>query len=66
MVMTIEVLNNSALNILSGMERLNLIRVKVPANNAAESDRILSRLHTGRTKHSDTKSELFHQKWIVS
>ena len=59
MTMTIEIINDGALNLLSGMERLNLIRVNVPANSAIKSDIKLSKQFAGALKLSETNYESF-------
>ena len=59
MTMTIEVINNGALNLLSGMERLNLIRVNIPANCAIEPEKKLSKQFAGAMKLSDAKYESY-------
>jgi len=57
--MTIEVINNGALNLLSGMERLNLIRVNVPANSVNVSENKISKQFAGAMKLSDTNYEKY-------
>jgi len=57
--MTIEIINNGALNLLSGMERLNLIRVNGKVSNAVESDKKLSKKFAGAIKLSDTEYESY-------
>ena len=59
MTMTIEVINNGALTLLSGMERLNLIRVNVSSGSTIESDIKLSKQFAGAIKLSDAKYESY-------
>ncbi|MCL2761575.1 MAG: hypothetical protein FWD36_00015 [Treponema sp.] len=59
MTMTIEVINNGALNLLSGMERLNLIRVNIPTISTIESGEKLSKQFAGALKLSDAKYESY-------
>ena len=59
MTMSIEVINNGALNLILGMERLNLIRVNTQASNAVGSDRRLSKQFAGVMKLSDAKYESY-------
>ena len=59
MTMTIEVINNGALNLLTGMERLNLIRVNTPIKNTVESGKNISKHFAGAMKLSDTDYETY-------
>ena len=59
MTMTIEVINNGALNLLTGMERLNLIRVNTPATSNNKPNERLSKQFAGAMKLSDAKYELY-------
>ena len=59
MTLTIEVMNNGAFSLLSDMERLDLIRLNLPAKNAAESHERLSRQFAGALKLSDAEYETY-------
>ena len=59
MTMTIEIINNGAINLLSGMERLNLIRVNTPDNNKTASDKKPSKQFAGALKLSDANYQLY-------
>jgi hypothetical protein len=57
MTVTVEVIHDGVFNLLSDMERLNLIRVNTPAKNAAGSGEKLSSRFAGALKLSNTKYE---------
>ena len=59
MTLTIEVINNGAFNLLSDMERLELIRVNVPVKNAVKPDEKLSMQFAGALKLSDARYEAY-------
>ena len=59
MTVTVEVMNNGAFNLLSDMERLNLIRVNVPSKSAFESGEKISRQFAGALKLSDAEYEAY-------
>ncbi|MDR1840069.1 MAG: hypothetical protein LBQ93_10860 [Treponema sp.] len=59
MTVTVEVMNNGAFNLLSDMERLDLIRVNIPANSAFESGEKISRQFAGALKLSDAEYEAY-------
>jgi len=59
MTVTVEVMNNGAFNLLSDMERLDLIRVNVPAGSALGSGEKISRQFAGALKLSDAEYEAY-------
>ena len=59
MIVMIEVINNGALNLLSDMERLNLIRMNTPSNNTFASSEKLSKQFAGALKLSDSQYEAY-------
>jgi len=59
MTVTIEVMNNGAFNLLSDMERLDLIRVNAPIKNVSESGEKISRQFAGALKLSDAGYEAY-------
>jgi hypothetical protein len=62
MTITVEVINKRALNLLSDMEHLDLIRVNVPAKPAPASNSNLAHL-AGALKLSDKRYE-YYQKTL--
>jgi len=63
MTVTVEVINNRALNLLSDMEHLDLIRVNVPAKTASASSTKLYAHLAGALKLSDKQYE-YYQKTL--
>jgi len=59
MTVTVEVINNRALNLLSDMEHLDLIRVNVPAKTAS-STKLYAHL-AGALKLSDKQYEHYQK-----
>jgi len=59
MTVTVEVVNSGAFNLLSDMERLDLIRVNIPANSAIESGEKISGQFAGALKLSDAEYEAY-------
>ena len=59
MTVNIELINDRALNLLSELERLNLIRLNIPVNNGTESKEKLSELFAGSLRLSDIQYEVF-------
>jgi len=57
MTLTVEILNTNALNLLSGMENLDLIRLKAPAK--ATSSEKLSNQFAGTLKLTDAQYEIY-------
>ena len=57
MTVTVEVMNSGAFNLLSDMERLDLIRVNVPADSAFKSGEKISSQFAGALKLSDAEYE---------
>ena len=53
MLITIEVINDKALNLLSDMERLDLIRVNSSVSNGVVSEKKLSQQFAGALRLSD-------------
>jgi hypothetical protein len=58
MTLTIEVLNSNALNLLSGLEHLNLIRLNKPAKTAISSEKLSSRF-AGALKLTDAQYDMY-------
>jgi hypothetical protein len=56
MIITVEVINDGALSLLSGMESLDLIRINTPAKNAAVK---LSEQFAGALHLSDAGYEAY-------
>lgn len=59
MIVMIEVINNGALNLLSDMERLNLIRLNIPSNTKFTYKEKLSKQYAGALKLSDAIYEAY-------
>jgi hypothetical protein len=59
MTVTVEVMNSGAFNLLSDMERLDLIRVNVPASSAFGAGEKISRQFAGALKLSDAEYEAY-------
>jgi hypothetical protein len=59
MTLTIEVLNTNALNLLSGLEHLNLIRLNTSAKTAFVSSEKLSNQFAGALKLTDTQYDMY-------
>ena len=59
MTITVEVLNNSAFNLLSDMELLDLIRLKVPAKTVFTTSEKLSSQFAGALKLTNAKYESY-------
>jgi len=61
MTVTIEVVNRGAFSLLTDMERLNLIRINIPAKNAFESGKKLSQQFAGALRLSDAEHESYQK-----
>ena len=61
MLVTVEVIREGAFNLLSAMERLDLIRVNAPARTNAASEKKLSQQFAGALRLSDSAYETFQQ-----
>ena len=61
MTVTVEVINNRALNLLSDMENLDLIRVNKPTNTTLSSSEKLSAHLAGALKLTDTQYENYQK-----
>jgi len=59
MTVTVDIINNGAFNLLSGMERLNLIKVSMPEQKTAASGDKISKQFSGALKLSNAKYEAF-------
>ena len=59
MTVTIEVIHDGVLELLSGMERLDLIRVNTPAKHPVEKKEKLSELYAGALKLSDVSYQKY-------
>jgi hypothetical protein len=59
MTLTVEILNINALNLLSDMEYLDLIRLNTPAKTATVSSEKLSSQFAGVLKLTDTQYEMY-------
>jgi len=59
MTITVEVLNKNALNLLSDLEYLNLIRLNTPAKTATVSNEKLSSQFAGTLKLTDEQYEMY-------
>jgi hypothetical protein len=59
MILTVEVLNTNALNLLSDMEHLDLIRLNTPTNTSTTSSEKLSNQFAGVLKLTDEKYEMY-------
>ena len=59
MLLTIEVIREEALSLLSNMERLDLIRLNSHAKSDAVSDKKISKQFAGALHLSDTAYEAF-------
>jgi len=57
MTVNIEVINDKVLDLLSGMERLDLIRVNLPGKNSITQKEKLSERFAGALKYSDVDYE---------
>ena len=58
MIINVEVINDGAYNLLSELERLNLIRLNTPAKDTVDSKK-LSKQFAGTLKLSDAMYESF-------
>jgi hypothetical protein len=63
MTVTVEVINNRALNLLSDMEHLDLIRINTPVKTAFDSSPKLYAHLAGALKLSDKQYE-YYQKTL--
>ena len=59
MIVTVEVINDGALSLLSGMEGLDLIRINTPARNTAVERGKLSEQFAGALHLSDAGYESY-------
>jgi hypothetical protein len=59
MTLTVEVLNTNALNLLSDMEHLDLIRLKTPNKTTTVSSEKLSSQFAGALKLTDAQYEIY-------
>ena len=59
MILTIEVINDGVLDLLSGMERLDLIRVNRPEKNSIDQKEKLSDKFAGALRLSDVDYEAY-------
>jgi len=59
MTITVEVINDGALSLLSDMEGLDLIRINTPANNIAVERKKLSEQFAGALHLSDAGYEAY-------
>ena len=59
MIVTIEVIRDGAFSLLSDMERLNLIRINIPAKNTALEKGKLSEQFAGALHLSNSKYETY-------
>ena len=59
MTLTVEVLNTNALNLLSDMEHLNLIRLNTPSKTTTVPSEKLSNKFAGALKLTDTQYEIY-------
>jgi hypothetical protein len=59
MTVTVELIQDGVFNLLSDMERLNLIRVNIPMKNAVSPGEKLSGRFAGALKLSNTKYEAY-------
>jgi len=59
MTLTVEVLNTNALNLLSNMEHLDLIRLNTPAGTASTTNEKLSSQFAGALKLTDAQYEAY-------
>ena len=59
MLVTVEVIRDGAFNLLSEMERLDLIRVNIPAKSSAMLGKKLSQQFAGALRLSDTAYETY-------
>jgi hypothetical protein len=57
MTVTVELIQDGVFNLLSDMERLNLIRVNIPTKNAVRLGEKISGRFAGALKLSDAKYE---------
>ena len=57
MIVTVEVIQNKAFDLLSDMERLDLIRISNPVNNTDIHEKKLSERFAGALRLSDEKYE---------
>ena len=62
MQLTIEVIHDGAFNLLSEMERLDLIRVNFSAKAGVASEKKLSQLFAGALHLSDNEYEAYQNK----
>jgi len=59
MTLTVEILNSNALNLLSDMEHLDLIRLNTPAKTTTVSSEKLSNQFAGTLKLTDAQYEMY-------
>ena len=59
MIVTVEVIRDGAFNLLSNMERLDLIRINAPAENTAPEKGKLSERFAGALNLSDAEYEAY-------
>ena len=59
MIITVEVINDGALSLLSDMEGLDLIRINTPAKNTAVERKKLSEQFAGAMHLSDAGYEVY-------
>ena len=59
MTVNIEVIQDGVLDLLSGLERLDLIRVNIPVKQTVEKNEKLSELYAGALKLSDANYEKY-------
>ena len=59
MLVTVEVIHDGVFNLLSDMERLNLIKVSVPADGSTMPEKKLSQKFAGALCLSDTVYETY-------
>jgi len=59
MTLTVEVLNTNALNLLSDMEHLDLIRLNTPTRTAAAPNEKLSSQFAGALKLTDAQYQAY-------
>jgi len=59
MIITVEVINDGALSLLSDMEGLDLIRINTPAKNTAVERKKLSEQFAGTLRLSDAGYEAY-------
>ena len=59
MVINVEVIHDEAINLLTNMEHLNLIRLNIPKNNTFEPKEKLSEQFAGSLQLSDSVYKAF-------